>query len=92
MRPGNNSYNNVWEVTERLFPARGLHSLVQRPVATTFKRVQREVLHGEGGGGRGLWTPLPFIVACQTLVIVQLQYAGQPLVTLLSNNYLVLCI
>ena len=92
VRPGNNSYNNVWEVTERLFPARGRHSLVRRPVSTTFKRLQREGLHGEGGGDRRPRTPPSFIVPSQTLAIVQLQYAGQPLVTLLSINYLVLCI
>ena len=86
VRPGNNSYNNVWEVTERLFPDRGRHSLVRRPVTTTFKMIQGEVLHGEGGGGRGLRTPPPFIVPSQTLAIVQLQYAGQPLVILLSIN------
>ena len=65
---------------------------MRRPVATTFKRVQTVVLHGEGGGGRGLRTPLSFTVACQTLAIVQLQFGEQPLVTLLSNSYLALCI
>ena len=53
VRPDNNSYNNVWEVTERLFPPREHHSLVRRPVATTFKMLKREIRHGEGGGGRG---------------------------------------
>ena len=96
VRPDNNSYNNVWEVTERLFPPREHHSLVRRPVTTTFKRLKREIRHGEGGGGRG-WgqgprTRPPFIVAYQNPCYCSIQYTGQSLLTLLSINYLVLCI